>query len=71
MLVLSRDEGEEVVMELPSLPGPIEISVIVLEIGRGKFRLGFETPEFVQISRVEAEHLIGLTPPPPAGGIQP
>jgi carbon storage regulator CsrA len=53
MLVLSRKNCESVVVSDPV--GGIEqlLKVTVLEIGRGKVRLGFEGPDHVQINRWE------------------
>jgi len=53
MLVLSRKSRESVVVSDPV--GGIEqlLKVTVLEIGRGRVRLGFEGPDHVQINRWE------------------
>lgn len=47
MLVLTRKRGEKVIIPATG------ISVIVLEVGGGRVRLGFEAPERVTIVRAE------------------
>jgi carbon storage regulator len=50
MLVLSRKENESIVL---TLPNGQEIVVTVVEIDRGKIRLGFEAPLDIKIFRTE------------------
>lgn len=50
MLALSRKLGEAVVV---GLPDGQQIRVVVLDIDRGKIRLGFEAPRELPIYRQE------------------
>jgi carbon storage regulator CsrA len=64
MLVLSRKNSESVVVGDPA--GRVEqmVKVTVVEIGRGKVRLGFEVADDIPINRWEVWHQIrtGLRP---------
>jgi len=50
MLVLSRKKNESVII---TLPDGREIVVVVVEIDRGKIRLGFQADADVKIDRRE------------------
>lgn len=61
MLVLSRKLGEKIVIGE-------NISITVVDIDRGKIRLGIEAPRNVPIFRQE---LLPGTPPPASDGASP
>lgn len=49
MLVLTRKQGERVVIG----EGPDAVTLIVVEVDRGRVRLGFTAPDHVSIDREE------------------
>jgi carbon storage regulator len=55
MLVLSRKLGEKVFV---SVPGMEDIVVTVVDIDRGKIRLGFQAPPSVKIMREELKSVV-------------
>lgn len=62
MLVLSRKLKEVTIITTPSGE---EIRVVVVDIDRGKIRLGFEADRKIKINRLELEE--GYKQPPPPG----
>ena len=60
MLVLSRKLSERIVLQAPGLP---PITIVVVDIDRGKIRLGIEAPRDVPIYRQELLPLKGNPPP--------
>jgi carbon storage regulator CsrA len=63
MLVLGRDYGESVVIEVPPNSAPTRITVIVCDVrGESRVRLGFEAPPQVRIDRSEVFEAKRLNP---------
>ena len=58
MLVLSRKLGEKVVISGKDLGLAEDIVVTVVDIDRGKIRLGFEAPRHVGVNRHEIDTAI-------------
>ena len=53
MLVLTQKRGNEVVIVVPPSAEPTTLTVKLVEVERGKVRLGFEAPREVSIHRRE------------------
>lgn len=62
ILVLSRKLGEAVLI---GEPGPNQIRVVVVDIDRGKIRLGFEAARNIPIMRQELLPLVPSVLPTP------
>lgn len=62
MLVLSRRLGEKIVIQVPPKMDCTEITVTVVDIDRGKIRLGITAPRDVPIMREELLPLAGTVP---------
>lgn len=54
MLVLSRKLGERITVG----EGPESVTITVVQIDRGKIRLGIEAPSAIPITRPDARKLI-------------
>ena len=64
MLVLTRRSGEECYLDLPNGD---RITVVLLDVDRGKVRLGFDAPESVRIHRPGSARHGGEQTPAPEG----
>jgi carbon storage regulator CsrA len=62
MLVLGRKHNESVVIEVPPSEHPVQIQVTIVDIDRGKTRLGFKAARKVLILRKELRRDGGEAP---------
>lgn len=68
MLVLTRREGEEVIINVPASSEPQLVRLVVVKADRGRAKIGFDADRTVSIDRLEV--LLGgpggnaPTPPP-------
>lgn len=71
MLILSRKNYESVIVGDPA--GRVEemLKVTVLEIGRGRVRLGFDVADGIPVNRWEVWHRIRSNAQPESSGIDP
>lgn len=67
MLVLSRKWKEKVFMVVPPSTEPVTVEITVVDIDRGKIRLGVSAPREVAIYR---EEVLPLEPPEPTGEVE-
>ncbi len=58
MLVLGRQQGDEIVIDVPPCQGHRRITVTVVDIRGDKVRIGTEAAEDVTIHRAEVRRLI-------------
>lgn len=55
MLILSRQNDEEVIITIPPTKGPRRVSVMVTDIQGDKVKLGFVAADDVEINRGEVQ----------------
>ena len=65
MLVLARRLGEKVFINTDPSDPTVGVTITVVDIDRGKVRLGFEAPRKVPIYRAELLPLRSENPSPP------
>jgi carbon storage regulator CsrA len=58
MLVLSRQAGERVIIEVPPSDQPTTVEVVLVRLSYDHARLGFETPRAVNIRRSEVPNML-------------
>lgn len=53
MLVLSRNAGESLTLEIPPSDKPLTVEILVSRIDSGRVRIGTEAPPEVKVHRTE------------------